>query len=177
MSGQAFKNPAFGTWSRQITRHGKTTVAAFRKILLCYDSTREGRRALIEGAELAQAVGAETHLLAIAPTLVGNTMVAMPSEIALREEERNIKEVLAEGVQKLRARGLVATGHLAFGRPIEHIPAVAKSLEVDLIVIGHRPTGTLARWWSGGGNAQLLDLVNCSILVSIDPSDPDGTPA
>jgi len=25
------------------------------------------------------------------------------------------------------------------------------------------------------GNAQLLDLVDCSILVSIDPTDPAGT--
>jgi nucleotide-binding universal stress UspA family protein len=151
-------------------------MPAFRKILLCYDSTREGRRALIQGAELAQALGAETHLLAIAPTLVGNPMVVMPSEIALREEERDIKDVLAEGVERLRARGLDATGHLAFGRAIEHIPAVASALEVDLIVIGHKPSGALARWWSGGGNTQLLDLVACSILVSIDPSDPFGAP-
>lgn len=152
-------------------------MAAFRNILLCYDSTREGRRALIQGAELAQKLESETHLLAIAPTLVGSTMVDMPSAVALQEEERNIREVLREGVERLRARGLVATGHLAFGSPIEQIPAVAQSLGVDLIVIGHRPTGALARWWAGPGNAQLLDQVACSILVSIDTSDPDlGTP-
>src|ERR1700691_5565707 len=120
---------------------------AFTKILLCYDSTREGRRALIQGAELAQKLGAETHLLAIAPTLVGSAMVDMPSAVALDGEEKAIREVLHEGVERLRARGWAATGHLAFGRPIEHIPAVARDLGVDLIVIGHRPTGALARWW------------------------------
>ena len=101
-------------------------MAAFGKILLCYDSTREGRRALLQGAELAQKLGAETHLLAIAPTLVGSAMVDMPSAVVLEDEEQAIKEVLHEGVERLRARGLVATGHLAFGRPIEHIPAVAR---------------------------------------------------
>jgi nucleotide-binding universal stress UspA family protein len=150
-------------------------MAAFTNILLCYDSTREGRRALLQGAELAEKLGAETHLLAIAPTIVGDPMVALPSEVALREEERNIKDVLREGVERLRARGLVATGHLAFGRPIEHIPAVARDLAVDLIIIGHRPCGALARWWTGPGNSQLLDLVDCSILVSIDPTDPAGS--
>ncbi len=151
-------------------------MAAFSKILLCYDSTREGRRALLQGAELAQKLGAETHLLAIAPTLVGSAMVDMPSAVVLEDEEQAIKEVLHEGVERLRARGLVATGHLAFGRPIEHIPAVARDLGVDLIIIGHRPIGTVERWWAGPGNAQLLDHINCSILVSIDPTDPDGTP-
>jgi nucleotide-binding universal stress UspA family protein len=147
-------------------------MAAFNKILLCYDSTREGRRALIQGAELALKLEAETHLLAIAPTLVGSTMVDMPSAVVLQEEESAIREVLREGVERLRARGLAATGHLAFGKPIEHIPAVARELGVDLIIIGHKPTGTLARWWAGPGNAQLLDQVTCSILVSIDDTGP-----
>ena len=150
-------------------------MAAFKNILLCYDSTREGRRALLQGAELAEKLGAETHLLAIAATIVGGHMVELPSEVALREEEKNIKDVLREGVERLRARGLVATGHLAFGRPIEQIPAVARDLDVDLIIIGHRPCGVMARWWAGPGNAQLLDLIDCSILVSIDPTDPAGT--
>jgi nucleotide-binding universal stress UspA family protein len=146
-------------------------MAAFSNILLCYDSTREGRRALIQGAELAEKLGAETHLLAIAATIVGAHMVDLPSAVALDEEEKLIKDVLREGVERLRARGLIATGHLAFGHPIEKIPAVARDLAVDLIVIGHRPCGALQRWWTGPGNAQLLDLVDCSILVSIDSTD------
>jgi nucleotide-binding universal stress UspA family protein len=150
-------------------------MVAFKNILLCYDSTREGRRALIQGAELAQQLGAETHLLAIAPTVIGSSMVDMPSAVALQEEEKNIREVLHEGVERLRARGLIATGHLAFGRPIEQIPAVARDLGADLIIIGHRPCGVVERWWAGPGNTQLLDHIDCSILVSIDPNDPAGT--
>ena len=150
---------------------------AFTKILLCYDSTREGRRALLRGAELAQKLGAETHLLAIAPTVVGNTLVDMPSAVVLEDEEQAIRQVLHEGVERLRARGLSATGHLAFGRPIDHIPAVARELGVDLIIIGHQQTGALARWWTAdSGHAQLLDYVDCSILVSIDPTDLNTTP-
>jgi len=145
-------------------------MGAFSKILLCYDSSREGRRALIQGAELAQQSGAETHLLAIAPG-VGGAMTEAPSAIAIGNEEKYIKDVLREGVERLHARGLVAKGHLVFGNPIDQIPAVARSLGVDLIVVGHRPCGPIARWWAGPGNAQLLDRVNCSILVSIDTTE------
>ncbi len=147
-------------------------MTPFKKILLCYDSTREGRRALIQGADLAESVGAETHLLAIATSLVGGGMVEVPSHVAMREEEKRIRDVLREGVERLRGRGLVATGHLAMGRPIDQIPLVARALSVDLIVVGHRPCGVVARWWSGPGNAVLLDQVACSILISINPSDP-----
>lgn len=142
-------------------------MPAFNKILLCYDASREGRRALIQGAELAQRLGAETHLLAIAPEFAGS-LVDSPSAAAIDTFEKNAKDVLHEGVERLRARGLAATGHLVFGDPIEQIPAVADQLDVDLIVVGHRPCGRIARWWSGPGNALLLDRVACSILVSID---------
>ncbi len=98
-------------------------------------------------------------------------MVDAPSQIAMREEEKSIKDVLREGVERLRARGLTAKGHLVFGSAIEQIPAVARQLGVDLIVVGHRPCGAIARWWIGPGNAQLLDRVGCCILVSIDPTD------
>ncbi len=142
---------------------------AFTNMLLCYDSTLEGRRALITGAELAQKLGAQTHLLAIAPTIVGGAMMDMPSNVALREEDRQVRDILREGVERLRGRGLAATGRLAFGRPMDQIAAVAKELKVDLIVIGHRPSVGLARWWTGPGNIQLLDIVACSVLVSIEP--------
>jgi nucleotide-binding universal stress UspA family protein len=147
-------------------------MSSFKNLLLCYDSTLEGRRALIQGAELAEALKAETRLLAIAGTIVGGAMVDMPSEEALRAEDKTVREVLRDGVERLRGRGLVATGHLAFGRPMDQIAAMARKYKVDLIIIGHRPSVGLARWWAGPGNTQLLDLVTCSVLVSIEPPAP-----
>jgi nucleotide-binding universal stress UspA family protein len=135
-------------------------MTLFTKILLCYDSTQEGRRALLQGAELAEKLGTETHLLAVVNGLSGGGMVELPSQMALRDDERNVKEVLLEGVRRLEARGLKATGHLAHGRPI-----------------GHRPCGILARWWAGPGNAQLLDRIACSILIAVTPADQDAPAA
>lgn len=140
----------------------------FRRILLCYDTTREGRRALRVGADLAQQLGAETHLLAVRD----NTYLLVGYDVLVAEavdiEEQVAKDILQEGVDKLEARGITAAGHYAVGNPIEQIPHFANRLGVDLIVVGHRPCGKLARWWAGPGNGLLLDKVKCSVLVAID---------
>ncbi|MDF3831778.1 universal stress protein [Cupriavidus basilensis] len=148
-------------------------MSLFSRILLCYDATREGRRALRYGAELAQQLHADTHLLAVlesAHWLHGFDALAAD---ALSIEERAAKEILSEGVSKLKASGVTATGHFAVGSPIDQIARVAHALKVDLIVVGHRRCGLLARWWAGPGHGLLLDRVSCSILVAIDPSDAE----
>lgn len=148
-------------------------MASFKKMLLCYDSTPEGRRALRQGADLAEKLGAETHLLAIASPATGVVADGMTGAAILPMPESNkiIESLLDEGVERLRARGLVATGHLVFGPPSSEIPAAARALGVDLVVVGHKTRGTLARWWAGPSETRLLDLVPCSVLVSIDPTD------
>jgi nucleotide-binding universal stress UspA family protein len=160
-------------------------MASFNRILLCYDSTPEGRRALRQGAELAVMLGAETHLLAIAsnePSVVGEamagaTMVGAGAAIAgLLENQKTVKDLLDDGVQRLQALGLFATGYLAFGSAVDEIAAAAQTLGVDLIVVGHKTRGALARWWAGPGESRLLDLVGCSVLVSIDPTDLGNKP-
>ena len=69
-------------------------MATYRRILLCYNATREGRCALRLGAALAQQLGAETHLLAVlddAAWLRGFDVVpAVPFNL----EEESAKEVL-----------------------------------------------------------------------------------
>ena len=40
-------------------------MTSYRKILLCYDGSREGRKALRQGANLALDLNAETHVLAV----------------------------------------------------------------------------------------------------------------
>jgi len=138
----------------------------YRKILLCYDGTAEGRRALREGAELASAMHTQTYLLAICRSMLA---AAAPEAVtpALAGCEEDLARVLLEdGVARLRARGLEAQGELAIGDPLQLIPDAARRHAVDLIVLSHRRRGRLARWWSDSPQQSLLDLVSCSILVA-----------
>jgi hypothetical protein len=50
-----------------------TIGSMFKRVLLCYDGSEAGRRALKRGAELAILVGAQVHVLSIIPIGVAVT--------------------------------------------------------------------------------------------------------
>ncbi|MGH6885867.1 MAG: universal stress protein [Geminicoccales bacterium] len=144
----------------------------YRKILLAYNGSAEGKRALLECAELANFLGAETHLLAVAsmPPSLFLTEGFVPEEL-LEEEKKRTQTVLDEGIANLKEKGFKATGHLAVGEPVEEICRLAKELAVDLIVVGHNQnTSFAARWWKGSVGASILDYAPCSLLVALSRS-------
>jgi len=152
-------------------------MTAFNRILLCYDATREGRRALREGADLARECRAQTHLLAVldqAPLQWGTDIAsAVPFEAA----EEAAREILRDGVACLQEKGLAATGHFVVGRPIDVIASYCEELHPDLIVLGHHRRGPLKRWWEGRDDRRLLDRVSCSVLVVTAPETEQATAA
>jgi len=141
----------------------------YRKILLAYNGSAEGKRALLECGELANFLQAETHLLAVAsmPPSLFLTEGFVPEEL-LEEEKKRTQQVLDEGIATLKTRGFNAAGHLAVGEPVEEICRLAKELSVDLVVVGHNQnTSFAARWWKGSVGATLLDYVPCSLLIAL----------
>jgi nucleotide-binding universal stress UspA family protein len=141
----------------------------YRKILLAYNGSAEGKRALVECAELANFLHAETHLLAVAsmPPSLFLTEGFVPEEL-LEEEKKRTQKVLDEGIASLKQQGFNAAGHLAVGEPVEEICRLAKELSVDLIVLGHNQnTSFAARWWKGSVGASLLDYSPCSLLIAL----------
>ena len=77
----------------------------YRKILLAYNGSVEGKRALFEAADLAGFLNAETHLLAVAsmPPSLFLTEGFVPEEL-LEEEKKRTQAVLDEGIQSLTTR-------------------------------------------------------------------------
>ncbi|MGF6532658.1 MULTISPECIES: universal stress protein [Paraburkholderia] len=148
-------------------------MPAFGRILLCYDSTREGRRALRHGAALAEQLKAETHLLAVLNSAAWVQAAEIASAVPFDVLEQSAKKILRDGIAKLAARGVIATAHFAIGDPLERIPFFANQLKVDLVVIGHQRTGLLKRWWSGKNDGLLLDRVSCAVLVAMEREDQE----
>lgn len=141
----------------------------YKKILMAYNGTQEGRTALLACAELAAFANSDTHLLSVAtmPSSMFLTEGFVPEEL-IDEEKKRMQAVLDEGLEMLTERGFKVTGHLAVGEPVEEISRLAGELGCDLIILGHKQQHSFAkRWWRGSVGATLLDVSPCSILLTV----------
>ena len=142
----------------------------FNRVLLCYDGSADGRRALKRGAEFAILVGAEVHVLSILASNAASPAViaAAAGYVCLVDEEHRCRELLDDSIARLKSQGIKACGYLARGNTIPTIVAYSKKLAVDLIVVGHYPTAEGRRWWAGPERASLAELVDCCLFIAVN---------
>ncbi|HEX3913658.1 MAG TPA: universal stress protein [Steroidobacteraceae bacterium] len=149
----------------------------FKRVLLCYDSTEAGRRALRRGAELAVLLGAQVFVLSIVSDGVANAAIlaGAAGQACIVDEPAQNRKLLSESIDWLKARGLSAEGYLTGGDYIEQIIAFSDRLKIDLIVLGHYPRSSGGFWWSGAKRASLADRVNCCVFVAVNAADEPGS--
>jgi nucleotide-binding universal stress UspA family protein len=136
----------------------------YTKVLLAYDGSAEGRRALREGAKVAQLCRADVFLLAVvelSSIVVPDVGLAAPID----EQAAHYQVILAEGVERLKALGFSPTARMEIGDPADKIAEVAEEIGADLVVVGHRPQGPLARWLFDSTGSYLVKRLRCSVLV------------
>jgi nucleotide-binding universal stress UspA family protein len=138
----------------------------YKRILLAYDGSVEGRTALREGALLARQCSAKVFLLSVLADYETFLMAeAAVAGISVRIED-DFTEVLNEGVARLKKLGFDPVAKLVRGQPAEEIGKFAREIKADLIVVGHRRQSAFDRWWSGPKGAYLMDYTDCSLLVA-----------
>jgi nucleotide-binding universal stress UspA family protein len=144
----------------------------YRKIVLAYDGSEAGQKALLDSQDIGQWSSSEIVLVAVMPlpvTSIAAEMWAYSPE-ADEAERRRIEAVLATGVQRLQAAGLSARGVMLTGVAVDEIVKLAADEHADLIVVGHKHRGSWAeRWWRGSVSQALIEEASCSVLVVITP--------
>jgi nucleotide-binding universal stress UspA family protein len=138
----------------------------YKKVLLAYDGSIDGRRALREGAKLAQFCDAEVFLLAVVETASTVATLEGGAVIPIDEQIGTYRAILAEGVERLKAMGFSPTARLGIGDAGQVITEVAHEIGANLVVVGHRPQGPLARWLFGSVGTYLVKHLRCSVLVA-----------
>jgi nucleotide-binding universal stress UspA family protein len=141
-------------------------IAVYRRILLAYDGSLEGRNALREGALLAKRYEAAVFLLSVVAETPGMRLGDGAFAGAMASNEETYKTVFEEGVMRLKQLGFKPKARLVRGEPTQEIAAYAREISADLVVVGHRRQSLLSRWWSGSTGAYLADNVTCSVLIS-----------
>ena len=146
----------------------------YRKILLAYDGTVEGRRALREGTRLAQSSGAEVFLLAVVDVTPGIMAAEGVYPGIVSQQIVFYDKALRDGVALLKTLGFSPPSKLVQGEPGPVIVATATEIGADLVVVGHHDQGALARWWFGSVGNYLINHFSGSVLVSrMDVSDEE----
>lgn len=144
----------------------------YKRILVAYDGSEAGQKALLDSGELAQWGNAELHLIAVMPpasALIGGEGYVYDPRIE-EEERKEYDNILGEGLKRLSDAGRSAKGEVLVGDAVDEITRYAAKLDVDLIVLGHKHlTSWAARWWRGSVSKALIEHAPCSVLVVITP--------
>jgi nucleotide-binding universal stress UspA family protein len=141
----------------------------FERVLLCYDGTTAGRKALRRGARLAVTHKSKVFVLSMCHPMPGASVISgLSGSVCLVDTVERDDESLQECLHFLEEQGLDAQGCLAQGNPIDVIADTARKLEADLIVLGHYPQPSGRRWWSGTERAALSERVDCCIFIAVN---------
>lgn len=146
----------------------------YRNIVLAYDGSDSGQRALLDCQEIGQWSQAQLHLIAVmaplAPVLAGEAWAYGPAPEEIDAEKARYQSVLDAGVNRLRAAGLEVRGEVVTGHSVDEIVRFANANQADLIVVGHKHLESwAARWWRGSVSKSLIEFAPCSVLVVITP--------
>ena len=142
----------------------------YKRILLAYDGSESGQKALLDCKDLVQWSGATLTLVAVMPhhiDFIGAEGGFYDPKIAEREKE-NYKTILEQGLKVLSDAGNQASGEVLVGDTVTEITGYARKINADLIVVGHKHLdGWAARWWRGSSSGALIEHAHCSVLVAI----------
>jgi nucleotide-binding universal stress UspA family protein len=141
----------------------------YAKILLAYDGSHDGRKALDQAADLARLAGAEVVLLAVIDVGI-DVAVAEGVSIgsAVESQLAQMQQMLAEGAARLAALGIRATTRVETGQAGERIVATAREIAADLIVLGHRQHSLWSRWMKEPVGPFLLQDPPCNLLICVE---------
>ena len=142
----------------------------FKRVLLCYDGSASGRRALQRGADLSIFLSAQVYVLSIIPAGALDPVLAAGAAgyAYIAGEDHGYRKMLDESVEWLKARGLTAEGYLTNGNTVDRVLEYGQKLAIDLIVLGHYPQPAGGFWWSNPARATLAERARCCILVAVD---------
>jgi nucleotide-binding universal stress UspA family protein len=142
----------------------------YKRVLLAYDGSESGQKALLNCRDIAQWSHSELFLVAIMPSPINVAVdgVLYDSGSDAETERQRYEEILADGLKRLSEAGHAASGEVLVGDSVEQISSYAKQIGADLIVVGHRHLDSWAeRWWRGSSTRALIEHAPCSVLVVI----------
>jgi len=137
-----------------------------RHILICLDHSAYAETCLAYAASLSKSFGSALTLLHVLPPPTG--LGPQATDMLAWEISRAEASAYLDRFQSAAARasdGGHVEARLEQGRPAERIVAMARELEVDLVVLGSRDEAGASEWTLGRTAQQVLAAVPSSVFV------------
>lgn len=145
----------------------------YQRILLAYDGSATGQKALLGMKDLSQYRQAKLTLVAVMPSVemeAGAVEMGYIGQVNEPLLEEDLRLLLKTGVQTLQGWGFQVDGQLLKGETIYEITRYAREQHADLIVVGHKhEKSLLRRWWSGSTAKSLVEESPCNVLIVVEP--------
>lgn len=139
-----------------------------KRILVGVDGSKESRNAAAFAADLAKSTGASLTIANAVDmpidALASPEMVAR-MEVWSEEERARASENVKEIATGLARAGVQIEAMTPSGSPAETLAGLAKSGDVDLVVVGHRGRGAVARLLLGSVADRLVQISPKPVLV------------
>ncbi len=147
----------------------------YKRIVLAYDGSQSGGRALLDCREIAQLMDAELFVIAVVPPPLefAGGEVGIYDSGQEERDRRQYQDILDEGLRRLAETGRAAKGEVLVGDAVDQIARYAAQVAADLVVVGHhRARNWAARWWRGSVSRSLVEHAPCSVLVVLMRETP-----
>ena len=138
------------------------------KVLLATDGSASSAKAAHRAARMAQAFGAELHVVHVMPVTQPYHLIGSDAEgPSLYEEDLPWAQQLLDGqVRKIEEDGAhITKAHLRSGEPDAEVVALAEDIGADMIVVGSRGTSPLRRP-IGSVSSSIATHAHCPVLVA-----------
>lgn len=131
-----------------------------KKILVAYDGGEPAHRALDMAADLAARFDAKVGVVSVIPHHPGRSPIDPWDDRPVHTAE------LAEARTLLEARGIESTLYEPAGEPASTIERIADEGGYDVVVVGSRGLGSLARFLEGSVSGHVATHSEATVIVA-----------
>lgn len=139
----------------------------FERIVLAYDGKEASAVALKQASDLAFIYRAQLSLIGIVSSIPVTALAdPYPQDDLLGAGSERMRRSLRRAAEELRSRGLKVATEVLQGNPVTEMASYAKSIDADLLVLGHSEKDFISRWFEGSTGAKLIRDLPCSLLIA-----------
>ncbi len=136
------------------------------KILVPVDGSENSNKAINYAIDIAKKYAGSINLIHVVRSAA--TLTVAPAEVFLDITKQLIesgKTILKESQEKLKEAGIEGTTEILQGHPGSQIVQFAEKMEADMIIMGSRGLGTVARFVLGSTSDYVSDNAKCPVLI------------